>query len=736
MPRPFAVIGFTVFFTIAILFNSDIGVTAGFIVVFAVALIVSLIIPSSRKQRVIPCALASAFLACILLVSENIICYQPAVDYAGKTCKISARLTDYPEFKYGNYYYDAETVEINGTDEEHKLRLVFSSYPDAEPYDIVEGEFTFYLLGSTSEEYLMSNKANGVFIGAYPDSGNYKVFRIPESDKQFMKTIVDARQYIKNTINKALPGETGFLATALIIGDKTNLSADIQNDFRLSGITHIICVSGFHLSLWAFFILELLKLLKINERVASAVSLIGVIVFMLIAGMTYSVMRSGIMLILYLISVIIWKRRDSLNSLGFALTVIAVYNPFAMGAASLQLSALASLGLILFSQNVKPAIDERIDKIQNVSIANIIKSFVTALCVPIAASVFTLPVSINLYNEFNFAIFISNLIVVPVSGICILTAALAALMSAIALPITNIFAFSANLFAGFLIRFAQLFADFDLLTLRADSDVHNVLVCGIFLVIALSLFLTYTGRNVFKITCALCTVMFVSGLAFSSVTIENETRFTVVDIGNGTAVVATKNGETILVGCGGTEFTGAEKISDVIARYGGKTDIVIIPDKDEYSSGFLNDILLDYRPELISFGKLPFGSELLLGGCDKISFDEEIDSLNFNIKTYGDNAVFVESEDASALICFEPDVNHSLLPDEFKRADVIISRNDYPQNIETQNCRLIVINSENPRGLIIQKELSDSGIRGISTAGCGNVLILAENGYVSAERTD
>ncbi len=736
MPRPFAVIGFTVFFTIAVLFSSDFGVTAGFLAVYAVALIVSLIFPSSRKERVLPCAFASGVIACVLLITEITFFYQPSVDYGGKTCDISAQLTDYPELRYGNYYYDAKTIKIDGESIEHKIRLVFSSHPDAEPYDVVNGRFTFYVLGSSSEEYLASNKAKGVFIGAYPSDSTYEIIRIPESEKPFMKTVVDIRRSINNAINKAVPGEPGALTSALIIGDKSNLSSAVQNDFRLSGMTHIICVSGFHLSLWAMIILEILKFFRIKESIASVISAFGVIAFMLVAGMTYSVIRSGIMMLLYLMSHVIWKKRDSLNSLGFALTVIAVFNPFAMGSVSLQLSALASLGLILFTQNIKPKIDEYIDKTENGWVAEILKPLVTAICIPMVASLFTLPVSMGLYDEFNFAVFASNLIAVPIASLCIFSGALAALVTAVVPSIPNVFSYSTDFFASAMMKIARLFGDFDLLTFRADSDVHRVIICGIFLLCAMSVFIAYTGKNVFKITCSVCAVVLITGLAFSSVTIESETRITAIDVGNGTAVLVCKNGENMLVGCGGTVFSGAEKISDQIRKYGGKIDTLIIPDADEYSSAYLNNILLTYRPSRICFDELPQGSNLLLGGCDSHGLSDDFDSLNFEYTSNGTDSCYIRNEDVSVAICFNPITDFSLLPVNCRSADVIITRNDYPQNIKTDNCKLLVINCENTRGLIIQNELSEYGINAVATGGCGNILIRAEEGYVSANRTE
>lgn len=736
MPRPFAVIGFTVFFTSALLFNSEIGVTAGALCAFAVALTVSLFVTEARKQRVLPCAFASGILACILLISETGLFYQPSVSYDGKTCRITAQLTDYPELRYGNYYYDAKTTEINGENVEHKIRLVFSSMPDAEPFDLVEGDFTFYVLGSSGEDLLASYKSNGVFIGAYPQSGLYDTVRIPDSEKPFMKTVIDVRHSVKNTLLKAVPGNGGALLTALIIGDKSSLSSDIQSDFRLSGITHIICVSGFHLSLWAMLILEILKFLKVNERLSSLIAAMGVIAFMLVAGMTYSVMRSGIMMLLYLLGNVIWKKRDSLNSLGFALTAIAVYNPFAMGSSGLQLSALSSLGLILFSQNIKPQIDRYFDKLKSSQLSGIAKKLVGAICVPIAATAFTLPVSVSIYEEFNFAVFIINLLAVPLAGISMILGISAALVCCVSYDIPNIFAFAADVSANILIKISRFFAETDLFVFRADSDSFAVLLCGLFLVIAASVFVAFSGKKTLKIACVLCAVIFVSGLSFFSVSREFETRINVIDVGNGTAVLVSKNGENVLVGCGGTDFFGASRISDEITHSGGEIDTLLLPGSDEYSCSYLNEILLEFRPEKVGYYDLPSGSELLLENSEKVNFDEISESENFIFKTDGENCLYIRSEDMSVLICFNPCFDYSVLPYEFRMADVIISRNDYPDNIETDNCRLIVINSENARGLLVQKELLSRGIKGVATGGCGNILIRGENGYISVNRTD
>ena len=162
---------------------------------------------------------------------------------------------------------------------------------------------------------------------------------IPENEKPIAKKIIDLRSEIKDAIYRVFPDETGSLAAALILGDRSGLSAEVLGNFGKVGITHIICVSGLHLSLWSMLIIGLLRKTGINKRLSSLAAAVCVVGFMFLTGFTYSVIRAGIMMLVFLLGDVMLKRTDSLNSLGFALTAIATVNPFAVGAVGLQLSA-------------------------------------------------------------------------------------------------------------------------------------------------------------------------------------------------------------------------------------------------------------------------------------------------------------------------------------------------------------------------------------------------------------
>ncbi len=734
MPRPFAVIGFTVFFTIALLFNSETGVTAAVLGACAAALVVTLFIGRARKNKILPCVFASAAVACALLLCAESFTYRPAMAYDGKSCEIKAVLTDSFEEKYGNYYCDAKAVYVNGEQTDLKLRLVFSTPPEAEAYDIVEGKFRLYRLGASNDDFLLSHKANGAFLGAYPEGGKYMINSIPENEKTFAKKIVDLRASIKNAIFRVLPNEKGALAVALLIGDRSELPDDILNDFNAVGISHIISVSGFHLSLWSLLILKILRKIGIGEKLADLLACFGVVGFMFVAGLTYSVMRSGIMMLIYLLANIISRKRDPLNSLGFALTLIALYNPFAMGAAGLQLSALATLGLILYYQFFGSEVNGFFKKIQPKILAAPLRYVCEAVFVTAAATAFILPVSLKLYRGFNFAVFLANPVIIPLAEACMIICAIGALIGLIPIQFYNFAAVIGGFFAKIMIKISDILADWHWLSFKTDYDKAALLVAGLLVLCVMAILLSCSGKSVAKLACVLCAAIFTFSLAFSSFTEKDETRINVIDCGNGTSVLVSSNGKNYLFGCGGTEFLGSMYVCDAVDFAGGSLEAVILPDSDEHCSAWLNKVLAQYKPEKVYCNSLPQGSELLLKNAEIFSFDNLNITENISVKSEninGSSVAVIKNEDVSLLICYDSVFDYSEISNSF---DVVISRNDYPDGVENQGSRLLIINVENQRGNILEKELADKGIHVIATAGCGNAVVRAENGYITVHR--
>ena len=737
MKRPFAVIGLTLFFVTSFLFDFETGVTVTAFIVFAVALVTSLLVKNIREHGFLPLFFASASVACALLIGAMNFIYLPVVSYGGKSdCLIKAEITDYPELRYGNFYYDSRVFSVNGEETDFKLRLAFSSMPDIEPYDIVEGKFNLYVLGESDEDILKSYKSQGMFLGGYPIGDDCSVTEIPESDKPFAKKILDIREEIKKSVYRVLPDEHGGLAVALIIGDTSDLSDEIYSDFKEIGISHIISVSGFHISLWSMLILSILKKTGMKRWLANIISAVCIVLLMFVAGLTYSVVRAGIMMLVFLLGDIFMRRRDSLNSLGFALFVIALVNPFSMGSVSLKLSALATLGIILYNEYLSPKINGYISRIKQTVIRKTVSSVVSALMITVSATAFTLPVALTLYGSFNFICFIANLIVVAVAGWSMVVCSASALFGAVLPNFFNVFSLAGKLMLRFIVDVSDYLADFDFLTVRINEEKTAILLGGLFVFCLAAIFISNFRKPLYGLASLLLAFIFtVSVVAFSS--FENkETKISVIDCDNGLSVLINNNGENMLVGCGGTDFFGSSRIKDAVSLAGNEIETIIVTDSTIKSSAYLRDILSQYSPDRIFFDSLPEGAELLLGGCESGSFSEATGNKTVSAKSTvvdGCCCVLVETDDTSALICFDPTFDYNKLPEEFRKTDIVISRSRFPEKTVFGSETEYILSAEDIRAKYVCKTLKDNRINCTSTAN-GNVLIRAKDKKISVNK--
>lgn len=132
----------------------------------------------------------------------------------------------------------------------------------------------------------------------------------------------------------------------ILTGDTADLKQDgsAYTDLRLSGMAHVVAVSGMHLS----FLVSLTGIVLGRGRRASAVGLGLIVLFVFLAGATPSVVRAGFLNGMLLLAPLLDRERDGLTSLAAALSILLLINPKAAGSLSLQLSFAAAAGLELF----------------------------------------------------------------------------------------------------------------------------------------------------------------------------------------------------------------------------------------------------------------------------------------------------------------------------------------------------------------------------------------------------
>lgn len=156
--------------------------------------------------------------------------------------------------------------------------------------------------------------------------------------------LVQLQQKSSSVLRALIGADAGRTAAAVCTGDKSALTDHLTRSYRLSGLSHLLAVSGMHLSVVCGTIMALVP--KRCRHLGAVLGIAMVVLYASFTGMANSVLRAGCMFVLALLAKCVYADSDGATGLGTALFVITVVQPGAAGSASLSLSASATAGVL------------------------------------------------------------------------------------------------------------------------------------------------------------------------------------------------------------------------------------------------------------------------------------------------------------------------------------------------------------------------------------------------------
>ncbi len=141
---------------------------------------------------------------------------------------------------------------------------------------------------------------------------------------------------------------TGGTAAAMIVGDRSRLDSLIYSRFQDAGVAHILVVSGLHLSLLSTVVTEVCGKIFRRRWLVTLGTMLCITAYMLLVGMTVSIVRAGVLALLALAAPLFDRTADTYNSLGLALVLLLAVDPYAACDLGLLLSFGATLGVLCF----------------------------------------------------------------------------------------------------------------------------------------------------------------------------------------------------------------------------------------------------------------------------------------------------------------------------------------------------------------------------------------------------
>ena len=158
------------------------------------------------------------------------------------------------------------------------------------------------------------------------------------------------RETLSTQLARIMQGDPAALAAAMTVGDRRRLSPDISEAFRTSGLSHVLAISGLHLSVIGGILLAVsAAALGKRRQFYLIVPLAGIWGYAALAGMSPSVARAAGMFTILLAAHALGRQRDSLPALGFVGGVMVAFTPSLLASLSFQLSFAAVAGIATFT---------------------------------------------------------------------------------------------------------------------------------------------------------------------------------------------------------------------------------------------------------------------------------------------------------------------------------------------------------------------------------------------------
>ena len=418
----------------------------------------------------------------------------------------------------------------------------------------------------------------------------------------------------REVIAQILPEPSASLLTGILLGDDSGLPSSVQDEFRATGTTHIIAISGYNITI-LIGILSAITIGFAGRRRAFYILLIGLSAYAVMVGGSASVVRATIMGLLMLWADHLGRQYAAPNALFASGLIMTIIDPNTLFDVGFQLSFVATLGLMIYARPFAHATEKLLTRLFSNTLARQIVGVVNdAVLVTLAAQVATLPLLMAYFRQLSLVALITNPLVLPAQTGVMVFGLIALGAGLIFVPIGQVLAWLAWLFLAWTLNVIQLFASMPNAAIPLDYISPLWIVAYYGLLLGTTWYLKrpidqrptkirqlLTKRNLI-VSGGLAAVLIGVAVSWQP---DRQLHVIALDVENHPVLVQTAEGRTILIG-------GSSSPSGLLAAVGGQLpfwkreiDLLIVPRADAAELNGLLGILDRYRVKQVVAVEVP-----------------------------------------------------------------------------------------------------------------------------------
>lgn len=308
--------------------------------------------------------------------------------------------------------------------------------------------------------------------GAYDYNINYSYRNL--LPQILVNQVIQFKQNIIQKLNFVLPEPQLSVVKSLLFGGKNILSYDLKILFRNTGLSHLIAISGLHLTIITQLFLYLINNIPCPKLIRFILLFCIILLYIIIADFSPSILRAASMALLMMFANLAYRQYHSSFALIITVLFLTAINPGIIKDISFQLSVLATFGIIYLYPILNKEFIFNNDLDNTNKIIQIFKSFIIILTnsfkLCLSALLFVLPLTIYYFHELSLITPLTNVLVVPLVPLVLILSFLVVFLLFLCRPVALFVSWLLKLLLDYFLFVIKFFGSWS----RANFFISNI----------------------------------------------------------------------------------------------------------------------------------------------------------------------------------------------------------------------------------------------------------------------
>ncbi len=493
-------------------------------------------------------------------------------------------------------YYHSYIANVKISESGEEFKTILSGAEEYEIGDILKADVAFYL---PEEDAVFDEKSYCLSLGVRVKGDIESAEVIGKDTDSFSLKIKRLNMKLSDILHRGLEGDAAEIADAVVLGNKSNLSNEITRDFSRLGISHLLAISGMHISFICSGFTFIMRKIRVNRKIISLLTVLLMLFYMALTGFSPSVVRASVLCIMMSIIYIIGISYDGMTCLGVCGCIMVFVDPFCAYSVGMQLSYCSYIGCL-----ASVSATEKLGIASNPS-DGVIKKFalrtLSSALFTVFVVCFTMPVSWLYFGTTSIAAPLTNLIFIPAFSLVLYISVAVIILS----PVPFLFGVISKIgtvYINLILKLSSLISSMKGITVSTKYDFSPYILAALAALVVLSAVLCSKKSRICQIGIIFLVAVYALGIVRYNANLGESTEVTRCIAKGGEALILIGDGT-----CSVVDFSAASRSSIkreihyseercateinsfVVTRYSGST-----PEGIEYlaSASFVDTVYL------------------------------------------------------------------------------------------------------------------------------------------------